>query len=282
MPTGLRSIVLAATEQEPYSVLNIDAGYGPNDPRNVAVYVDLSYVQVDTALNELPTAVGLAPLGRDFGLLSTGAANVTAVGVPELLHRYLSHFRVPCRIYAYTDEGPTSGFVTPEDTAAHFDAEERKTVLAGQERLVLFDGYLIGVTLQATEGTQTNYNLQLSFTHFLSDLTLTSTLSPSISAASLQDMSFQLNPFVSPFTGWQLRFQPSLFKTDSSVTIVQRTLGDSAVYNTDFWGAWYPAVTKAGQQTGSVYERGGLQVWMNQLATLDAYFNPYEKNGSIC
>lgn len=252
MPPTLTGLIDFSAGYEPYSVLVDDAGGAPGTLGRRAVRLELGHFQYDAALNEIPQAVGLAPLGRDLGSLQGGGDPYYAVSVAEVLTRFLGSTRVPARVYGRVTRLANSGAFTPQDGD-----------LPPNEDQVLFDGYLVGVAHRASASGRSG--LVLAFTSWLSDLAASSALTANISAASARDLSFRagLSPYLVA-TADSIQNKGAI--TQTPYGSAQVALGSGVALDTDFWGYWRPPGIS--ETVGEAY---GLQHWLYALARQDLF-----------
>lgn len=250
-PGAAQAVVAAATGNEPYSILDVDAGRGVDDDRPQAVFVELKSFQADYALNEIPQAAAMVELGRDLGQMSRGDYGPASVAVGEILARYLGRVRVRCRVYALA----TAAFRSASTTLDDDDPQPY------DEHIVLFDGFMTAVAVMSRPDKRV---LRLTLTHWLSDLAASSSVSAQIAATSAGVLRF--NSALSPYLATPAAAAGNAGAlTQTPYGVAQIAIASGPALETDFWGYWQPPVADGGA------ELYGIQHFLFGIARQDLF-----------
>lgn len=239
------------TAREPYHVGMADAGYrapgtlSPSDPGNTPriVVIQVSAVQIDAGVNEIPKATCVVSIGRDAALLAAGRGDLEAASPIHLLERYLNRY-VAAKIYL-------AGMLTTSQAGFDFGDPPGQP----DEPVVLFDGLTVGPTRR---GSPEGAELVLHLAHFTAGLTQSSVISAQTAAGTGAPAAyFAAAPPV--FTTGVL---PGVTPWGSLLTAVA---GGAAAY-TDFWG--YRATVNFGASSA---RRGGIKAGLLALTQTDHF-----------
>lgn len=199
------------TQDEPAHVLNADVG---GAARIKVVMLDVAAVQLDFALNTIPRASAVLPVG----VLGTGS-NAGDV-FSRLVRQYPIQRKVRARVYVRLDTTSCGPIDSQSDTPPFL-----------YETVMAFDGSIAGT------GVDDSGRLVLSLTHVLAALAESSALSAALAPQTAGNLSFNAgqDPFVRPADPSQAGLV-----ANTAFGTVAASLACGGAAETDYWGYWQP------------------------------------------
>lgn len=246
---------------EPLHVGLIDSGITKEEDAPVIIALDISSVQIDAGLNEIPKATCLMNVGRDVDHLQKGVSNLQSMAILHLLERYINQQQIPAKIYGKFTQTSAGGF---QDLGDNIDWTG--------EWVVLFDGLM---TAPSRRGSNEAYSFVVHMTHFTSVLTYSSSLSSNI-VAGTDVSSGAYQPL------FKLSFRTNLPGQFTPYGAVAATLARGSALFTDFWGYNIPAEGKKPYSAGLKGFLTNLGTSASDITYWPAIRLATQREGRIC